>query len=46
MEKTQVQINKKFEKELEKQLKKYLEKYARWILIVEEIEKIFEKFKN
>jgi len=32
--------------QLEKKLREYLEKYARWILIVEEIEKIFEKFKN
>jgi len=31
---------------LEKEIRKYLKKYARWILIVEEIEKIFEKFKN
>ena len=34
------------EEKFEKELKKYLEKYARWILIVEKIEKIFEKFKS
>jgi len=33
-------------KELEKEIRKYLEKYARWMLIVEEIERIFEKLKN
>jgi len=34
------------EKEFEEEFKKYLKKYAKWILIVEEIEKILEKFKK
>ena len=31
---------------MEKNLRKYFEKYEKWVLIVEKIEKIFEKFKE